>query len=86
MENWLKPMTARGLWGVTKKLLRRKHLLRMFNRMEIGDIEQSFHQAKGVYEEALTKVQEFPLMSLLRWQKRKLLSVIKFTMQDIGAS
>ncbi|XP_062113344.1 uncharacterized protein LOC133824476 [Humulus lupulus] len=60
MENWLKPMTARGLWGVTKKLLRLKHVLRKFNRMEIGDIEQRFHQAKGDYQEALTKVQEFP--------------------------
>ncbi|XP_062103427.1 uncharacterized protein LOC133814493 [Humulus lupulus] len=60
MANWLRPMTTRGLWGVTKKLIRLKHILRKFNRTEIGDIEQRFLQAKGEFQEALTKVQEFP--------------------------
>ncbi|XP_062118480.1 uncharacterized protein LOC133832113 [Humulus lupulus] len=60
LESWLKPMTAKGLLGVTKKLLRLKHVLKVFNRQEIGDIEQSYHHAKGVYQLALTKAQEDP--------------------------
>ncbi|XP_062086176.1 uncharacterized protein LOC133792286 [Humulus lupulus] len=42
------------------ELIRLKHILRKFNRTEIGDIEQQFHQAKGEYQVALTKVQDSP--------------------------
>ncbi|XP_062100823.1 uncharacterized protein LOC133806751 [Humulus lupulus] len=60
LDNWCKPLTAKGLLGVTKKLLRLKHILKVFNMMEIGDIEQGYHQAKGAYQLALTKAQEHP--------------------------
>ncbi|XP_062104173.1 uncharacterized protein LOC133815334 [Humulus lupulus] len=60
MDNWHKPMTAGGLLGVTKKLLRLKHVLKVFNRKEIGDIEQGYHHAKGVYQLALSKAQASP--------------------------
>ncbi|XP_062074810.1 uncharacterized protein LOC133778804 [Humulus lupulus] len=47
--NWNKPMAVRGLQGMIKKLLRLKHALRAFNRDEIGDVEQGYHQAKEAF-------------------------------------
>ncbi|XP_062118462.1 uncharacterized protein LOC133832094 [Humulus lupulus] len=60
MDSWHKPMTAGGLLGVTKKLLRLKHVLKVFNRKKIEDIEQGYHLAKGVYQLALSKAQDSP--------------------------
>ncbi|XP_062100722.1 uncharacterized protein LOC133806643 [Humulus lupulus] len=59
-ENWNKPLVTRGLLGVTRKLLRLKHVLRLFNRREFGDVEQRYHQAKGDYQLALTRAQAAP--------------------------
>ena len=59
-ENWNKPLAARGLVGVTRKLLRLKHVLKSFNYREVGDIEQIFHQAKGDYQLALMRAQAAP--------------------------
>ncbi|XP_062118996.1 uncharacterized protein LOC133832701 [Humulus lupulus] len=61
IDNWCKPLTAKGLLGVTRKLLRLKHALKAFSRKEIGDIEQGYHQAKGAYQVALTEAQERPM-------------------------
>ncbi|XP_062109882.1 uncharacterized protein LOC133821750 [Humulus lupulus] len=59
-ENWNKPLVTRGLLGVTRKLLRLKHVLKLFNRREFGDVEQRYHQAKGDYQLALTRAQAAP--------------------------
>ncbi|XP_062118958.1 uncharacterized protein LOC133832663 [Humulus lupulus] len=59
-DSWNKPMAVRGLLGVTKKLLRLKHILKAFNREEIGDAEQGYHQAKGDYQLALNRVEASP--------------------------
>ncbi|XP_062085709.1 uncharacterized protein LOC133791813 [Humulus lupulus] len=60
IDSWHKPMAVGGLLGVTKKLLRLKHILKAFNREEIGDVEQGYHQAKGDYQPALTRAQASP--------------------------
>ncbi|XP_062110569.1 uncharacterized protein LOC133822304 [Humulus lupulus] len=60
LDSWNKPLAARGLLGVTTKLLRLNHVLKAFNREEIGDVEQSYHQAKGDYQLALTRAQAAP--------------------------
>ncbi|XP_062081288.1 uncharacterized protein LOC133786089 [Humulus lupulus] len=60
IDSWNKPMAVRGLLGVTKKLLRLKHILKAFNREEIGDVEQGYHQAKCDYQLALTRAQASP--------------------------
>ncbi|XP_062118889.1 uncharacterized protein LOC133832581 [Humulus lupulus] len=60
LDSWNKPLVARGLLGVTKKLLRLKHILKAFNIEEIEDVEQGYHQAKGDYQLALTRAQAAP--------------------------
>ncbi|XP_062074292.1 uncharacterized protein LOC133778398 [Humulus lupulus] len=60
LDNWNKPLAARGLLGVTTKILRLKHVLKSFSREEIGDVEQRYHQAKGDYQLALTRAQVAP--------------------------
>ncbi|XP_062114518.1 uncharacterized protein LOC133825618 [Humulus lupulus] len=59
-SNWNKPMVVRGLQGVIKKLLRLKHVLKAFNRDEIGDVGKRYHQAKGEYQLALNRAQTSP--------------------------
>ncbi|XP_062103950.1 uncharacterized protein LOC133815080 [Humulus lupulus] len=63
---WNKPMAVRGLQGVIKKLLRLKHVLKAFNRDEIEDVEKGYHQAKGDYQLALNRAQEFPIDFLVQ--------------------
>ncbi|XP_062114488.1 uncharacterized protein LOC133825581 [Humulus lupulus] len=60
IDSWHKPMAVGGLLGMTKKFLRLKHILKAFNREEIGDVEQGYHQAKGDYQLALTRAQASP--------------------------
>uniref|UniRef100_A0A803Q1P5 Reverse transcriptase n=1 Tax=Cannabis sativa TaxID=3483 RepID=A0A803Q1P5_CANSA len=62
--NWNKPMTGSGLQCVLRKLLRLKHVLKSFNKKEIGDVEQNYHQAKADYQSALTNAQAAPIDDL----------------------
>ncbi|XP_062094142.1 uncharacterized protein LOC133800206 [Humulus lupulus] len=56
LDSWNKPMVMRGLLGVTKKLLWVKHILKAFNREEIGDVEQGYHQAKDIAAQKAEKI------------------------------
>ncbi|XP_060972645.1 uncharacterized protein LOC133038495 [Cannabis sativa] len=68
--NWNKPMAGSRLHRIFRKLLRLKHVLKRFNRMEIGDVEQKYHQAKADYQCALTNAQEDPTDECAQLQER----------------
>ncbi|XP_062103667.1 uncharacterized protein LOC133814762 [Humulus lupulus] len=74
--NWNKPMAVKGLHGVIKKLLRLKHALKAFNRDEIGDVEQGYHQDKGEYQLALTRAQASPTNNSV--QEAKKLAAVRY--------
>uniref|UniRef100_A0A803PQU7 Reverse transcriptase domain-containing protein n=1 Tax=Cannabis sativa TaxID=3483 RepID=A0A803PQU7_CANSA len=60
LQNWKKPMVARGLLAIYLKLMRLKHCLKIFNRDSIGDIGKTYQAAKDDFLEARLLAQAHP--------------------------
>ncbi|XP_062112794.1 uncharacterized protein LOC133823954 [Humulus lupulus] len=60
MQSWNKSISAHGLEGIMRKLRRLAHVLRQFNKREIGDVEHKFEIAKEAYNNAQYQLQQDP--------------------------
>ncbi|XP_062114585.1 uncharacterized protein LOC133825691 [Humulus lupulus] len=56
MQSWSRPVVVRGFDGILVKLKRLSHVLRLFNRSEIGDVERNFQLAKDNFLRQKSKV------------------------------
>ncbi|XP_062104897.1 uncharacterized protein LOC133816384 [Humulus lupulus] len=60
LENWSKLIKAHGLERIMRKLVRLKHVLRKFNKREIGDVVHNYNVAKENYQSAQCQLQKDP--------------------------
>ncbi|KAM6547751.1 hypothetical protein CsatB_019427 [Cannabis sativa] len=60
LQNWKKPMVARGMLAIYLKLMRLKHCLKIFNKDSIGDIGKTYQAAKDEFLEAKLLAQAHP--------------------------
>uniref|UniRef100_A0A803PPY1 Reverse transcriptase zinc-binding domain-containing protein n=1 Tax=Cannabis sativa TaxID=3483 RepID=A0A803PPY1_CANSA len=70
MDSWSRPIRSHGLKGVFYKTMRLKHKLKAFNKSSIGDIGNSYDEAKAEYKDAQSDLQAAPLGSS-KIEKRK---------------
>uniref|UniRef100_A0A803P9Y5 Uncharacterized protein n=1 Tax=Cannabis sativa TaxID=3483 RepID=A0A803P9Y5_CANSA len=60
MESWKKQVNFSGLLGLSLKLCRVKHVLKVFNKHQMGSVEVQFQVAKAELQKAKHKTQEHP--------------------------
>ncbi|XP_062080939.1 uncharacterized protein LOC133785740 [Humulus lupulus] len=60
MQSWNKAVSVQGFDGILVKLKRLSHVLRYFNKTEIGDVERKFQMAKENYNQAQIQLQQAP--------------------------
>ncbi|XP_062075488.1 uncharacterized protein LOC133779554 [Humulus lupulus] len=70
LQSWSKPIKAHGLERIMRKLVRLKHVLRQFNRREIGDVVHKYAIAKGIYQSSQCQLQKDPHSADLQREER----------------
>ncbi|XP_062118470.1 uncharacterized protein LOC133832102 [Humulus lupulus] len=73
MQSWTRPVAVRGFDGILVKLKRLSHILRQFNKSEIGDVERNFQMAKENYNQAQVQLQQDPHSSEFQAEEKQAL-------------
>ncbi|XP_062085792.1 uncharacterized protein LOC133791901 [Humulus lupulus] len=70
MQSWNKSINAHGSEGIMRKLRRLTHVLRQFNKREIGDVEHKFNLAKETYNSTQYQLQHDPHSAEFQTEER----------------
>ncbi|XP_062112946.1 uncharacterized protein LOC133824095 [Humulus lupulus] len=71
MQSWNKSVSTHGLDRIIMKLKRLTHVLRKFNKWEIGDVEHKYQVAKENYNHAQYQFQQDPHSAEFQTEEQK---------------